>query len=147
MTHALAPELDGLTGWLQSPPLKLSGLRGKVVGVEFWTHGCGYCVHAAPRLQQLADKYGPQGFLLIGVHTPEFETEKNIPDIKRFLMHSHITYPIALDHEAAVWRAYGNQYWPTLYLLDKHGRLRFTHVGDGGYSSIAKDIEHLLAET
>lgn len=141
-----APELEGLTGWQQSTPLKLSQLRGKVIALEFWTHGCSYCAHAAPRLQKLYDTYGTQGFQLVGVHTPEFEAEKNVPDIKKFLMHNHITYPVALDHDAKLWAAYSNQYWPTLHLIDKQGVLRHTHVGDGGYVKIAQDIEHLLAE-
>lgn len=147
MEFEIAPELDGATGWLQSQPLTLASLRGHVVGLEFWTHGCSYCVHAAPRMQQLADKYAPQGFKLIGVHTPEFEEEKSVADVKRFLLHTHLTYPVALDHEAKIWNAYGNQYWPTLHLIDKQGRLRHTHIGDGGYSRISQDIEHLLSES
>lgn len=142
----VAPELDGLTGWVQSQPLRLEHLRGKVVGIEFWTHGCQYCVHAAPRLQVLYDTYGKQGFVLIGVHTPEFEEEKDIAAIKKFLLHAHLTYPIAIDDDMKVWDAFGNQYWPTLYLIDKTGHVRATHVGDGGYEKIKQDIEHLLAE-
>lgn len=146
MEGEIAPELQGITGWLHTNPLTLAALRGKVVGLEFWTHGCSYCVHAAPRMQKLADQYASKGFVLIGVHTPEFEEEKDAVAIKKFLLHSHLTYPVALDHELKTWNAYGNQYWPTLHLIDKQGRLRHTHIGDGGYMRIAQDIEHLLSE-
>lgn len=146
MEAMVAPELDGLTGWLQSSPLRLADMRGKVVALEFWTHGCSFCVHAAPRIQQIYDQFAQKGLAVVGVHTPEFDSEKDAVAIKKFLLHTHITYPIALDHELAVWNAYGNQYWPTLHLIDKQGIIRHTHVGDGGYSRIIQDIEHLLAE-
>ncbi len=142
----LAPELDGLTAWVQSQPQRLENLRGQVVGIEFWTHGCSYCVHAAPRLQAMYDTYGKQGFVLIGIHTPEFDEEKDAVAVKKFLLHTHLTYPVALDHDRKVWDAYGTQYWPTLYLIDKTGHIRSTHIGDGGYEKIKQDLEQLLSE-
>lgn len=141
-----APEFEGIAGWIHSSPLTMASLRGHVVAVEFWTHGCSYCVHAAPRLQNLADEFGPRGFVLVGVHTPEFESEKDAAAVKRFLMHAHLSYPVALDHEKKMWEAYGTEYWPTLYLIDKQGLIRATHIGDGGYEKIKQEILHLLAE-
>lgn len=120
-------------------------LRGKVVGVEFWTHGCANCVHAAPRMQQLYDTYAAKGFVLVGVHTPELPEEKDMAAVKRFLVQHHITYPVAVDFDEVMWRTYANRYWPTLYLIDRQGMIRERHIGDGGYTRIAQDIEFLLA--
>ena len=122
----------------------MASLRGKVVGIEFFTHGCINCVHAAPRMQQIYDQYGPKGFVLIGVHTPEFEHEKDLNAIKGFLMQKHLTFPVAVDNDYAMWRAYDNQYWPALYLIDKEGNIQAHHIGEGGYHRITQDIEHLL---
>ncbi len=141
-----APEFAGGTGWIHSSPLTMASLRGKVVAVEFWTHGCSHCVHAAPRLQNIVDEFGSRGFVLIGVHTPEFPEEKDAAAVKGFLMHQHLSYPVVLDHDQVLWKAYGNEYWPTLYLIDKQGYIRATHIGDGGYEKIKQEIEHLLAE-
>ena len=140
-----APEFSGIHAWINSAPLTMSQLRGKVVGVEFWTHGCVNCVHAAPRMQQLYDTYAPKGFVLIGVHTPELPAERDMAAVKRFLVQNHITYPIAADFDEVMWRTYANRYWPTLYLIDRQGMIRERHIGDGAYKRIAQDIEHLLA--
>jgi thiol-disulfide isomerase/thioredoxin len=142
--HPPAPEFSGIHTWINSLALTMKELRGKVVGIEFWTHGCSNCVHAAPRMQQIYDTYAKKGFVLIGVHTPEIPEEKNMVGIKRFLLRHHITYPIATDFDEVMWKAYGNRYWPTLYLIDKHGRVRERHIGDGGYARIIQDIEYLL---
>lgn len=146
MHNAQAPEFFGITTWINTPPLTIASLRGKVVGVEFFTHGCINCVHAAPRMQQIYDQYGPKGFVLIGVHTPEFEQEKDLNAIKAFLIKHHLTFPVAVDNDSVMWRAYENQYWPCLYLIDKQGMVREQHIGEGGYHRIAQDIQHLLSE-
>lgn len=144
--NSLAPEFSGITAWINSAPLTMASLRGHVVALEFWSRGCIHCVRAAPRMQQLVDLYGPKGFVLIGIHTPEVEEEKAIEPIKSFLLQKHLTYPVAVDSDSVMWNAYGNQYWPTLYLIDKQGNMRSQHVGEGGYQRIQHDIEHLLKE-
>ena len=144
--YPIAPDLEGVTEWLQSTPLNLKQLEGKVVGLEFWAVGCGNCQNAVPHMQKIYEKYGHKGFVLIGVHSPEFASEKNVDLIKKFLMHEHITFPVAIDNDHVVWNKYHNQYWPTLYLIDKRGRIRARHIGEGGYHSISHDIAILLKE-
>ena len=141
-----APEFTGIVEWIHTNPLRLQDLRGSVIGVEFWTRNCINCVHAAPHLQKLHERFGPHGFVLIGVHSPEFEEEKDINAIKGFLMQNRLTYPVAVDSDLAMWKAYHNRYWPTLYLIDKKGEIRAEHIGEGGYHQIAHEIDHLLKE-
>lgn len=146
MSANLAPEFSGISAWLNTSPLTMASLRGKVVGIAFWSQGCINCIHAVSRLQQLYDQYGSQGFVLIGVHSPESAAENDLNRLKTFLMQKHVTFPVAADADLATWKAFDNQYWPTLYLIDKQGFIREQHIGEGGYHRIAADMVHLLNE-
>lgn len=141
-----APEFSQLQGWINSPPLTMSGLKGKVVLLDFWTFGCINCVHTLPHVKQLYMKYPKDKFALIGVHTPEFDFEKvpeNVADaVKRF----GIEYPVALDGENVTWKLYGNQYWPRQTLIDAKGKVRWEHAGEGAYDEIENQIRELLKE-
>jgi thiol-disulfide isomerase/thioredoxin len=147
MNKTKAPELEGITKWINSDPIRLESLKGKVFGIEFWTHSCGNCNNAIPHMQEIYEKYRSQGFVLIGVHSPELESDKNIDAIKSYCDQKKLTFPIAVDNDMMTWQVYGQQYWPTLYLIDKQGMVRNRHVGEGGYFAIQKEIEHLLEET
>jgi len=141
-----APNFEGITEWINSDSIDLSSLKGKVIGIEFWTHSCGNCNNAIPKMQEIYEKYRHQGFVLIGVHSPELETDKNIDAIKAYSEKKKLTFPIAVDNDMMTWQVYGQQYWPTLYLVDKQGNVRARHIGEGGYFAILKDIEQLLEE-
>lgn len=140
----LAPEFKGITEWLNSDALLLKELRGKVIGLEFWTHSCGNCDNAAPHMQEIYEKYKDKGFILIGIHTPELESDRNIESIRQYIQEKGLTFPVAVDNDMIMWSLYGNRYWPTLYLIDKEGRINERHIGEGGYQRIRQDIEHLL---
>jgi thiol-disulfide isomerase/thioredoxin len=139
-----APDLQGITHWINSGPLSIKQLAGKVVGIEFWTHSCGNCDNAVPEMQKLYEKYSPQGFVLIGVHTPELPTDKEVERIQDYVKRKKLTFPIAVDNDMMTWRAYGQKYWPTLYLIDQEGNVFSRHIGEGGYLRIEKDLLHLL---
>jgi thiol-disulfide isomerase/thioredoxin len=134
------------TGWLNSPPLTEQGLRGKVVLVDFWTYTCINWLRTLPYLRAWAEKYGDQGLVVIGVHTPEFEFEKDAENVRRAVRALGIEYPVATDDEYAVWREFRNNAWPALYFIDVQGRVRYRHVGEGAYDRIEKTIQELLAE-
>jgi thiol-disulfide isomerase/thioredoxin len=138
--------LAGATGWLQSPPLTAAGLRGKVVLVEFWTFSCVNWVRTLPYVRAWADKYRGAGLVVIGVHSPEFEFEKNVDNINRAVADLRVTYPVAIDSDFALWRTFGNQYWPALYVVDAQGRVRHHQFGEGGYERTERVIQQLLAE-
>ena len=141
-----APELEN-TVWLNTDsPLHLADLRGKVVGVEMWTFGCINCQHVLPSLKGWYAKYKDQGFVLIGNHFPEFEYERDLNNLKQAVAQAGIEYPVTQDNNGATWRAYRNNYWPALYLIDKHGRIRYVHVGEGAYAETEANIQSLLAE-
>ncbi len=139
-----APEITGITQWINSPPLTLSALRGKVVLIDFWTYSCINCIRTLPYLKNWYRDYKDQGFVIIGVHTPEFEFEKNYDNVKKAVAQFEITYPVALDNNYATWNAYHNQYWPAHYLIDQNGVLRMTHFGEGGYAETENAIRDLL---
>ena len=141
-----APEFSGVTEWINTNPYTMEELKGKVVAIEFWTHGCHNCRNALPHLQEILEEFGPEGFVLIGIHSPEFKSEKKIASIKKYLIHNNLTLPVAVDNDMKMWKAYGARYWPTLYLIDKQGRIRERHIGEGGYHRIRHDITHLLNE-
>ena len=143
-TNPIAPELEGIQEWINSSPLKLADLRGKVVGIEFFTHSCGNCVNAIPKLDRIYRKYESKGFVLIGVHSPELPTDTKIDSIKTFVSKNHLSFPVAVDNDMMTWQVYNQRYWPTLYLLDKEGRIQSRHIGEGGYDAIEKEIQHLL---
>ncbi len=142
----VAPELVSDT-WLNSEPLKLAELRGKVVLVEFWTFGCINCVHVIPAMQEWQSRFGDEGLVIIGVHTPEFAYERETAQVEAALVNLGVTWPVALDNEKVNWRAYQNRYWPMMYLVDKEGVIRYMHIGEGQYDTTAAVIEELLKES
>jgi thiol-disulfide isomerase/thioredoxin len=142
---SLAPELEP-TGWLNSPPLRLADLRGRVTLVEFWTFDCINCRNVLPALLHWYRSYATRGLVIIGVHTPEFRHERDIKNVQAALENLGVPYPVAIDNDFATWKAYHNRYWPAFYLLDKRGVIRYTHIGEGSYENTQRAIEVLLAE-
>jgi thiol-disulfide isomerase/thioredoxin len=141
------PSLDGATGWLNTPPLTAAGLLGKVVLIDIWTYTCINWLRTLPYIRAWAGKYKDQGLVTIGVHSPEFEFEKNVDNVRRAVTEMKIGYPVAIDSNFAVWRALRNNYWPALYLVDAQGRIRFHHFGEGEYERSEAAIQMLLTET
>ncbi|PZM12518.1 cytochrome c biogenesis protein DipZ [Rhizobium tubonense] len=140
------PSLDGAVQWLNSPPLTAESLKGKVVLVDFWTYSCINCLRAIPYVKAWADKYKDQGLVVIGVHAPEFAFEKNVDNVKQAIGDLKIDYPVAVDNNYAIWRAFDNQYWPAHYFIDAEGRVRHHHFGEGEYDQSEHVIQQLLAE-
>ena len=140
------PELDGAVAWLNSPPLTKEGLRGKVVLIDFWTYSCINCLRAIPYVRAWAEKYKDKGLVVIGVHTPEFAFERNVDNVKRATKDLKIDYPVAIDNDFTIWRAFDNQYWPAHYFIDTQGRIRHHHFGEGNYDESERVIQELLAE-
>jgi thiol-disulfide isomerase/thioredoxin len=141
-----APELTNTT-WLNvDSPLRIADLRRKVVIVEMWTFGCINCQNVMPALKEWYSKYKDQGLVIIGNHFPEFSYEKDLANLKDAIARFDIQYPVTQDNDGATWRAYKNQYWPTLYLIDKHGHIRYIHIGEGRYKETEENIKALLAE-
>jgi cytochrome c biogenesis protein CcdA/thiol-disulfide isomerase/thioredoxin len=141
-----APSLSGAVEWLNSPPLTMEALKGKVVLVDFWTYSCINCLRAIPYVRAWADKYRDQGLVVIGVHAPEFAFEKNADNVKKAVSDLKIDYPVAIDNDYAIWRAFQNQYWPAHYFIDAQGRIRHHHFGEGDYDGSERVIQQLLAE-
>jgi thiol-disulfide isomerase/thioredoxin len=141
-----APEFAGITNWLNSAPLRLADLRGKVVLVDFWTYGCINCIRTLPYVTQLQAKYKDRGLVIVGVHTPEFPFERSASNVQAAIKRHGITYPVAQDNNSATWNAYGNQYWPAQYIVDQHGKIVFQHAGEGQYEKIESTIQRLLNE-
>ncbi len=142
----VAPDFVGIVDWENSTPLKLASLRGKVVLVDFWTYSCINCQRTIPFLHQWWDKYKNDGLVIVGVHSPEFEFEKNIDNIRRAIKDYGVAWPVAVDSNLATWNAYSNEYWPAEYLIDKNGRIRHTHFGEGEYDVTERAVQALLAE-
>ncbi len=144
-----APNRDfiGATRWLQSEPLTLDALKGKVVLVDFWTYTCINCIRTFPHVIGWYEKYKDDGFVVIGVHTPEFEFEKNQKNVLDALEEYGITYPVVQDNDFKIWESYNNRYWPAHYLIDKDGNIRYTHFGEGEYDKTEKVIQELLRES
>ena len=140
------PSFDGATTWLNSPPLSSDALRGKVVVVNFWTYSCINCLRTLPYLKTWAQRYGNDGLVVIGVHTPEFAFEHDTGNVKRALTDLNIHYPVAIDNNYGVWRAFDNQYWPAFYIVDAQGRIRYHHFGEGNYHEAEQVIQQLLAD-
>jgi thiol-disulfide isomerase/thioredoxin len=141
------PSLAGATTWLNSQPLTVNELRGKVVLINFWTYTCINWLRQLPYVRAWAEKYKDQGLVVIGVHAPEFEFEHTIDNVRQALMDMSIDYPIAVDNEYAVWRAFGNHYWPALYFVDVQGRIRHRQFGEGKYEQSERVIQQLLSES
>ena len=142
----VAPELTGISNWLNSEALSLEDLRGKVVIVDFWTYSCINCVRTLPYLTDWHEKYKDEGLVIIGVHTPEFEFEKDTKNVRGALERFNIGYPVAQDNDFKTWRAYNNRYWPAKYFIDANGNVRYTHFGEGKYEESELVIQELLAE-
>lgn len=140
-----APEFAGIDQWLNSPPLTMQQLRGKVVLVDFWTYTCINCVHTLPRVEKLYQKYKDQGLVVVGVHTPEYAFEHETKKVKAAIAEYGLHYPVAQDNQYATWNAYGNQYWPAVYLIDKQGHIVYSHFGEGDYEQIDAAVSEQLA--
>ena len=141
-----APSLDGAVTWLNSPPLTSAELRGKVVLVDFWTYSCINCIRTIPYVRAWAEKYKDQGLVVIGVHAPEFAFEKNVDNVKKAIGDFKIGYPVAIDNDYRIWRAFENNYWPAHYLIDAKGQIRYQHFGEGNYPQTEQAIQDLLHE-
>jgi thiol-disulfide isomerase/thioredoxin len=138
--------LSGATGWVNSPPLTAKQLKGKVVLVDFWTYSCINCLRAVPYVRAWAEKYKDSGLVVIGVHTPEFDFEKQLPNVQKAVQKFAIPYPVALDSNHAIWDAFHNEYWPAHYFIDATGKVRFEHFGEGDYNQSERWIQQLLQE-
>jgi thiol-disulfide isomerase/thioredoxin len=143
-TRATAPDFTGLGNWFNSAPLKLADLRGKVVLVNFWTYGCVNCVNTLPHVTALYAKYRDRGFVVVGIHTPEFPFERSASNVQAALKRHGITYPVAQDNDSQTWNAYRNRYWPAQYIVDQNGKIVFQHDGEGQYEQIDRTVAGLL---
>jgi len=141
------PSLDGAVEWLNSKPLATAGLRGKVVLVDFWTYSCINWQRTHPHVRAWDEKYKAQGLVVIGVHTPEFDFERDIRNVRRASADLKIDYPVAVDSNHAIWQAFDNQYWPALYFVDARGTIRHHQFGEGDYEQSEKVIQQLLIES
>lgn len=140
------PSLGGAVDWLNSPPLTPEQLRGKVVLVNFWTYSCINCIRTIPYVRAWAEKYRDQGLVVIGVHTPEFSFERNVKNVKGAIDDFKIDFPVAVDSDYKIWRAFENSYWPARYVIDASGEIRFHQFGEGGYDKAERVIQALLAD-
>ena len=141
-----APELTGIVNWINSEPLTLEQLRGKVVLIDFWTYSCVNCVRTLPYIKEWHDKYAKDGLVIIGVHTPEFEFEKDTANVEKAVERFGLKYAVAQDNDFKTWRAFNNRYWPAKYFIDSEGNVRYTHFGEGAYAESELVIQQLLAE-
>ena len=140
------PPLDGATRWLNSEPLTAEDLRGKVVLIDFWTYSCINCVRTVPYVRAWAEQYRDDGLVVIGVHTPEFAFEKSEGNVRAAIERMGIEYPVAMDNDYSIWRAFENRYWPAHYFIDAEGNIRYTHFGEGDYEHSERVIQQLLRE-
>jgi cytochrome c biogenesis protein CcdA/thiol-disulfide isomerase/thioredoxin len=140
------PSLDGAVAWINSPPLTASQLKGKVILVDFWTYSCINCIRTIPHVKALHERYGKDGLVVIGVHTPEFAFERDLRNVRKAVKDFGISYPVAVDNDWKIWRAFSNRFWPAHYLADASGRLRYHHFGEGGEAATEAAIRALLIE-
>ena len=140
------PSLDGATAWLNSPPLQNAQLRGKVVLIDFWTYSCINCIRTIPHVRALHERYARDGLVVIGVHTPEFAFERDLGNVRKAVRDFGILYPVAVDNDWTIWRAFNNRYWPAHYLADAKGRIRHHHFGEGGEAATEAAVRALLIE-
>ncbi len=144
-----APDFAKITGYINTEegrPINLKDLKGKVVLIDFWTYSCINCIRTLPYLVDWNEKYADKGLVIVGVHSPEFEFEKNIDNVKAAVQKYGIKYPVIQDNDKGTWDAYQNRYWPRKYLVDDEGYIRYDHIGEGGYAETEKVIRSLLAE-
>lgn len=146
MAAIRASELKGAAAWLNSKPLTLKELKGKVVLVDFWTYTCVNCLRTLPFIKEWHKRYKDQGLVIIGVHTPEFGFEKEEENVSRFIKKADIEYPVVLDNYREIWNRFANRYWPSKYLIDASGYIRYHHFGEGAYAQTEETIQQLLKE-
>ncbi len=144
-TEGGLPSLGGATAWLNSPPLNSATLKGKVVLIDFWTYTCINWLRSLPYIRAWSEKYKDQGLAVIGVHTPEFSFEKDIENVRRASKEMSVEYPIAIDNDYAIWRAFKNNSWPAIYISDSRGQVRHHHFGEGQYDHSERVIQQLLS--
>lgn len=140
-----APGFDGGGAWINSEPLTLADLKGKVVLVDFWAYSCYNCINTLPYLKQWWATYKDQGLVIVGVHTPEFESEKDLANLQPAVRSNGIAWPVVQDNDKQIWRAYGNHYWPHFYLIDDRGQIIYDHIGEGSYDETERQIGAALA--
>ncbi len=140
------PSLEGGLGWINSTPITRESLRGKVAMVEIWTFACINCLHALPHIKETAERYREKGLVTIGVHTPELPRERSRANVEDAIKRLGVTFPVVLDNNFTIWKAFKNEYWPSVYLVDRKGRIRFHHDGEGQYAEIDAAVALLLAE-
>ena len=143
----LAPELRGITAWINSPPLTMASLRGKVVLVHFWTFDCINCRDVQPYVKAWYARYAAAGFVVVGVHTPELSFERDLGNVRTAVAQDGVTFPVAFDPAFATWNAYANRYWPAFYFVDRSGHIRHVHYGEGDYAGSEQVIRQLLGQT
>ena len=141
-----APEFAELQNWVNSSPLTLASLKGKVVLINFWTFGCYNCQNTIPHVKDLYAKYHAKGFEIVGIHAPEFDYEKDAANVREAVADDGIAWPVAQDNGFKTWRRYKNGFWPAFYYLDRTGRVRHLHIGEGGYANQDAVVAALLAE-
>ena len=141
-----APEIEGIVAWINSDPVAMTQLRGKVVLVDFWTYTCINCIRTYPFLKLWNARYADDGLVILGIHSPEFEFEKDLDNVKRATEEDGIIWPVALDNDFETWNNYSNRYWPAKYLIDKDGFVRYSHFGEGRYAETEEEIQKLLKE-
>ena len=142
-----APEFSGISAWINTNPLTMEALRGQVVLIDFWTYTCINCIRTYPYLKLWHSRYSDDGLVIVGVHAPEFEFEKEYDNVVEASTNDGIVWPIAQDNDFSTWRSYNNRYWPAKYLIDKDGVIRYTHFGEGGYAETEELIRGLLLDT
>jgi len=147
MSEGRLPDFDGATGWLNSRPLSADDLRGKVVLVDFWTYTCINWLRTLGYVRAWFEKYADRGLVVVGVHTPEFPFERDVDNVRQAVEAMRVAYPVALDSSYAIWDAFGNNYWPAVYIADAEGRIRHHHYGEGAYEECEQVIQELLRET
>jgi len=144
--EGMIPSLSAATAWINSPPISTQELRGKVVLIDFWTYTCINWRRTVPYLRSWVERYGNSGLVLIGVHSPEFVFERDLDNVRQAVRDIRVDYPVAVDTDFAIWQAFGNQYWPALYVFDSRGRLRHQQFGEGEYEDAERVIRKLLGE-
>ncbi len=140
----VAPEIIGINSWINSQPLKISQLKGKIVLIDFWTYSCINCLRTLPYITKWDQDYRDKGLVIIGIHAPEFEFEKNLENVKKAVSKYNIKYSVALDNNLATWTSFQNHFWPAHYLIDKNGQVVYTHFGEGNYQQTENNIRQLL---
>src|SRR3954471_9374629 len=145
LTRTTLSELDNATDWVNSQPLTAAALSGHVVAVQFCTYSCINWIRTLPYVRAWADAYREQGLVVVGAHSPEFSFEHELEGVRRAMEAMGIEHPVVLDNDFVIWRSFGNQYWPALYLVDGDGRVRYRHFGEGGYSQTEEAIRELVS--